>query len=52
MTIYDKILLLDEDEMVEFLYHFSNDVIDAFGKFVMPSRDACRKLLDTEVPNG
>lgn len=52
MTIYDKILLLDEDEMVEFLYHFANDVIDAFGKFVMPSRDTYRKFLDTEAPNG
>ena len=52
MTIYEKILLLDEDKMVEFMYQFANDVIDAFGQWIMPSRDAIRKFLDTEIDHG
>lgn len=52
MTIYDKIRLLDEDQMAEFMYHFANDVINAFSNYIMPSQDTYRKFLDTEVPNG
>ena len=50
MTIYEKIVALDEEMMVEFLLRFAKDTIDMFGRFQMPSKDVIREFLDRECP--
>lgn len=50
MTIYEKIVALDEEMMVEFLLRFAKDTIDQFGRFQMPSKDVIREFLDRECP--
>ena len=49
MTIYDKIIQCDEEEMAEFLYRFARDTINQFGSFVMPNKENIEKL--TKVIN-
>ena len=48
MTIYEKIVALDEEMMVEFLLSFAKDVIDQFSRFQLPSKDSIREFLDRE----
>ena len=50
MTIYEKIVALDEEMMVEFLLRFAKDTIDQFSRFQMPSKDVIREFLDRECP--
>ena len=50
MTGYEAIQNCSEDQMVEFLYRFSNDVIDHFSKFQMPDRENIRKFIESEIP--
>ena len=50
MTIYEKIVALDEEMMVEFLLRFSKDTIDQFSRFQLPSKDVIREFLDRECP--
>ena len=50
MTIYEKIVALDEEMMVEFLLAFARDTLDQFGRFQLPSKEAIREFLDRECP--
>ena len=50
MTIYEKIVALDEEMMVEFLLSFAKDTLDQFGRFQLPSKDVIREFLDRECP--
>lgn len=50
MTIYEKIVALDEETMVEFLLSFAKDTLDQFGRFQLPSKDVIREFLDRECP--
>lgn len=50
MTIYEKIVALDEEMMVEFLLRFAKDTIDQFSRFQMPSKDVIREFLDRKCP--
>ena len=52
MTIYDKIIQFDEEEMAEFLYRFARDTIDQFGNFVMPNKDGIHEFLNRECPEN
>ena len=50
MTFYDRIIQMDEETIVEFLYHFENATIDQFGNFALPNKDAIREFLEREIP--
>lgn len=50
MTIYEKIVALDEEKMVEFLLNFAKDTLDQFGRLKLPSKDSIREFLDMECP--
>ena len=50
MTIYEKIVALDEEMMVEFLLSFAKDTLDQFSRFQLPSKDVIREFLDRECP--
>ena len=52
MTGYEMIQNYDEDQMVEFLYHFANDVINNFGCFQMPNKESIKKFLEYEIPTN
>ena len=49
MTVYDYIIELNEEEMVNFLYHFACDIVDKLEKFSTPNKEAIRKLLEAEI---
>ena len=51
MTVYDKICLMSEEQMAEFLYRFQKDTIDAFGQFIMPNKEKIVDMLETELDN-
>ena len=50
MTVLERIKEYDEDEMIEFLYRFSRDVLHHFSEFVMPNKENIRNLLEKEIP--
>ena len=50
MTFYDRIIQMDEETMIEFLYHFARDTIDQFSSFVFPSKDGIREFLERKIP--
>ena len=50
MNILDAVKSFDEEQMIEFLYRFSLDVIDHFSDFVMPDRERIRRFLEKEKP--
>ena len=52
MTIYDKIIEYNEEDMTEFLYRFARDTINQFGNFVMPSKEGIREFLNRECPES
>lgn len=49
MTIFDRIKEYDEEMMVEFLYKFSEDVINNFGNYITPSKESILNLLNKEL---
>lgn len=49
MTIYDKIVNFDEEEMAEFLYRFSRDTINNFSNFQFPDKDSIRAFLQKKI---
>lgn len=49
MTIYEKIMEMDEEELAEFLYRFSRDVLNGFEHFIMPDKDRIRGFLEKEL---
>ena len=50
MTVLEKIKNYDEESMVLFLFHFSNDVINQFSNFQLPDTDNIREFLNKECP--
>lgn len=50
MTIYEKIVVFDEEMMVEFLLRFAKDTINQLSRFQLPSKDVIREFLDSECP--
>jgi len=48
MTVYEKIINLDEEKMAEFLLKFANDTINQFGSFIMPDIERIREFLALE----
>ena len=48
MTVYEKIINLDEEKMAEFLLKFANDAINQFGSFIMPDIKRIREFLALE----
>lgn len=51
MTIYEKIVEFDEEQMIKFLLCFAKDTIRQFGRFEMPSENGIREFLDRECPD-
>lgn len=49
MTIFDRIKEYDEEMMVEFLYKFSEDIINNFGNYITPSKESILNLLNKEL---
>ena len=49
MTVYDMIKEMSLEELTEFLYRFGRDVINNFGNFIMPSKEAIENLLQKEI---
>ena len=52
MTIYDKICLMSEEQMADFLYRFQKDTINAFSNFVTPNKERIIELLETELDDN
>ena len=52
MTIYDKIIQYDEEDMAEFLYSFAWDTINQFANFVIPSKESIHEFLNRECPES
>ena len=50
MTVLERIKEYDEDEMIEFLYRFSRDVLQHFSEFVMPNKENIRNFLEKVIP--
>lgn len=49
MTSYDKLTSIEsEEEAVDFLYEFANQVIEDFSNFKMPNPDRIAEYLKTE----
>jgi len=54
MTIFDGINehVGDEEWLIEFLYRFSNDVINQFARFTYPNKENIRNFLEKEIPGS
>ena len=51
MTILERIKEYNEDEMIEFLYHFARDTIDQFANFMTPDKNSIKIFLEKEIPH-
>ena len=51
MTIYEKIVEFDEEQMIKFLLCFAKDTIRQLERFEMPSENGVREFLDRECPD-
>lgn len=49
MTIFDRIKEYDEEMMAEFLYKFSEDIINNFGNYILPSKEGILNFLNNEL---
>ena len=51
MTVLERIKEYDEEEMVEFLYHFARDTINQFANFMTPDKNSIKYFLEKEIPH-
>lgn len=49
MTVFDCIKKYDEEMMAEFLYKFSEDIINNFGNYILPSKEGILNFLNKEL---
>ena len=49
MTIFDLIKEYDKEMMAEFLYKFSEDIINNFGNYIIPSKESILNFLNKEL---
>ena len=52
MTIAEKLRLMSDDDLAEFLYRFARDVIHNFSNFMLPDKESIMNMLEKEIPGG
>ena len=51
MTVLERIKEYNEEQMVNFLYHFARDTINHFANFMTPDKESIKIFLRKELPN-
>lgn len=49
MTVFDHIKEYDEEMMANFLYKFSEDIINNFSNFITPSKESILNFLNKSM---
>lgn len=52
MTVLERIKEYNEEQMINFLYHFARDTINHFASYFMtPDKESIKIFLREELPN-
>jgi len=51
MTVLERIKEYNEEQMINFLYHFARDTINHFANFMTPDKESIKFFLRKELPN-
>lgn len=52
MTVAEKLKLLSDDDLAEFLNRFAHDVLNNFSNFMLPDKESIMRMLEKEIPGG
>lgn len=49
MTVYERVQMMNPEELAHFIFLCQQQAIDEFANFVFPSEEKVKELLETEM---